>query len=111
MSDTANDIELEPLVHGTEEGGALVPSSLPFLGAVTTKVEVRIGSAILSLAKLLEMQAGSVIGLDRTVDQPVDVLVGEHVVARGHLVAVGDNFGVRIAEAASLSRVTSGATE
>ena len=81
------------------EGKPLVDSALPFLGAVQVRVSVRIGSLQATVAELLKTKTGDVLTLDRLVDQPLDVLVDEHVIARGMLVAVDDHFGVRITEA------------
>jgi flagellar motor switch protein FliN/FliY len=41
---------------------------------------------------------GQVHVLDRRVDQPVDVLISERLVARGEIVSVGDKFGVRLTD-------------
>lgn len=101
MTPTASDIDLEPLEQMQSTGKPLLSSALPFLGAVKVRVSVRIGCAEMSAADLLELEAGSVVALDRSVEQPLDVLVDEHVVARGMLVAIGDQFGVRITEAAT----------
>ena len=43
------------------------------------------------------------LALDRALDQPLDVLLDGHVVARGTLVAVGDHFGLRLTETPSMS--------
>lgn len=99
----ATEIELEPLSDIQLDGKALLGSALPFLGSVKVRVSVRVGSGEVSVTELLGMERGSVLTLDRLVDQPLDVLVDEHVVARGMLVAVGENFGVRITQTAMLS--------
>jgi flagellar motor switch protein FliN/FliY len=103
MTTIANEIELEPLPAVELNGKPLVASVLPFLNAVKVRLAVRVGGAEISVAELLELKQGAVLPLDRLVEQPLDVLVDEHVVARGMLVAVGDHFGVRITEAATLS--------
>ncbi len=101
MTPIANEIELEPLTEDMLDGKAVLSSVLPFLGAVKVRVSVRVGAAQTSVAELLAMKQGAVLALDRLVDQPLDVLVNEHVVARGMLVAVGEHFGVRITETAT----------
>ena len=103
MTTIANEIELEPLPALELNGKPLLASALPFLGSVKVRLAVRVGGAEISVAGLLELQQGAVLALDRLVEQPLDVLVDEHVVARGMLVAVGDHFGVRITEAATLT--------
>lgn len=103
MTTIANEIELEPLATVQLSGKPLVTSALPFLGSVKVRLAVRVGGAQMSVAELLKLEQGSVLSLDRLVEQPLDVLVDEHVVARGMLVAVGDHFGIRITEAAMLT--------
>jgi flagellar motor switch protein FliN/FliY len=103
MTKIANEIELEPLPAGQLSGKPLVASALPFLSSVKVQLAVRVGGAEISVAELLKMEQGAVLSLDRLVEQPLDVLVDGHVVARGMLVAVGDRFGVRITEAAMLT--------
>ena len=100
MTTIANEIELEPLSEVKLNGQPMLGSVVPFLGSVKVRVSVRVGTAHTSVAELLEMKQGAVLALDRLVDQPMDVLVDEHVVARGMLVAVGDCFGVCITETA-----------
>jgi flagellar motor switch protein FliN/FliY len=69
---------------------------------VKLNVAVRVGNAEVSVAELFEMKQGAVLVLDRTVEAPLDILVDGHVVARGTLVAVGEHFGVRITETATV---------
>lgn len=75
-----------------------LPESLDVLRAVPLEVTARIGSARLSIAQLLELGHGSVIELDRQVEEPIDVLVADALIARGEIVAAGEHFGVRISE-------------
>jgi flagellar motor switch protein FliN/FliY len=98
MNTETQEIELSAL-EAARDGAALVaPGALPFLKSVKVRVVVRVGQAETTVGELLEMKQGGVLALDRLVDQPLDVLVDEHVVARGTLVAVGDHFGVRLTE-------------
>ena len=61
-------------------------------------VIVRFGRTELPIRSLSKLGPGSVIELGRSPDDPVDVLVGDRVVARGEVVIVGGNYGVRILE-------------
>lgn len=75
----------------------LVPSLHP-LRQVKTTLQVCVGSATLTVGELLGAQEQQVLQLDRGIYQPVDLMLEGHVVARGQLVAVGDQFAVRITE-------------
>lgn len=105
MTPIAKEIELEPLSELPLANKPLLGSVLPFLNAVKVRVSVHVGGAETTVAELAELQQGSVMKLDRLVEEPLDVLVDGHVVARGVLVAIGDHFGVRITESASLTGV------
>ena len=71
---------------------------LAALSRLSLPVEVRIGSASLRIGELLRLRAGSVVTLDQQLDEPVELLVGERVVARAELVAIDHKMGVRITE-------------
>jgi flagellar motor switch protein FliN/FliY len=75
-------------------------ASLHALSGLALPVRIRIGSASMTVGELTRLGAGSVIALDRRVDEPVEVLIGDRVVARGELVSIDDEMGVRITEIA-----------
>jgi flagellar motor switch protein FliN/FliY len=63
---------------------------------VELPVSVSFGRVKLPLKDVLKLTAGSIIELNRTVDEPVEVIVNNCVVARGEVVVVEGNYGVRI---------------
>lgn len=79
------------------DGAALLSGSHP-LHALKVQLQVRIGSATLTVGELMAARENQVLALDRAVDQPVDLLLEGRTVARGQLVAVEDAFAVRITE-------------
>jgi flagellar motor switch protein FliN len=98
MTMTTHELDL-PALEAEAHGSPLMKAApLPFLKSVKVQLSVRIGQTEMSVGDLLAMKAGAVLALDRFVDQPLDVLVDDHVVARGTLVAAGDHFGVRLTE-------------
>ncbi len=78
-------------------------TNIDLLMDVTLKVTVELGRTRMQLARILELQHGSVVELDRLAGDPVDVFVNDHMVARGEVVVVDDKFGVRIIEMVSSS--------
>ncbi|MCW7540866.1 FliM/FliN family flagellar motor switch protein [Aquabacterium sp. A7-Y] len=92
------EIELSPLESRPEGAAPAMTLAMPFLNSVKVTVSVRLGEAEASVGHLLGMKHGEVLALDRAIDQPVDVMVDGHVVARGTLVAVGEHFGVRLTD-------------
>jgi flagellar motor switch protein FliN len=60
------------------------------------QVDVILGRTKVSLRKLLSLQAGHVISLDKFAGEPVDIEANGKLIARGEIVGVDDHFGVRI---------------
>ena len=71
---------------------------LDLVGHVPVRLSVALGTAELTIDRLFSLSASDVIELDSEIDAPVDVRLDGKVIARGMLVASGDNFGVRITE-------------
>jgi len=68
---------------------------------VELDVSLRFGSREMSLAEVLDLGPGDVVQLDRHVADPVDLIVGDKIVARGEVVLVNGNFGLRVTEVAT----------
>ncbi|HMK63432.1 MAG TPA: FliM/FliN family flagellar motor switch protein [Acidimicrobiales bacterium] len=67
--------------------------------SVTVEVSVWIGKTRRTFGDLARLRPGDVIELDRAVGAPVDIVLNrEVVIARGEVVDVGDEYGVRITE-------------
>jgi flagellar motor switch protein FliN/FliY len=81
--------------------GAPLSINLALFDSVNVTAQVVLGHVDVNLGSLLRMREGDTVKTDRTVQQSVDVVVNGNVVARGELVAVDDNFGVRILEIAA----------
>lgn len=91
-------VELEEANDADASAAALLRDAHP-LHAVKVRLQVCVGHAAMTIGELLAARENQVLVLDRTLQQPVDLLLDGKVVARGELVAVDDgNFAVRIAE-------------
>ncbi|OXI87189.1 hypothetical protein CFB40_16060 [Burkholderia sp. AU31652] len=87
--------------HGpveTSDARAAAQPRLDLVGDVIVSLDVHLGSGTLAVKELLALQSGSVVMLDRLIDDCVDVRLNERTVARAEIVAVGDQFGIRIVE-------------
>lgn len=62
---------------------------------------LQFGSREMPLQEVLELGPGDVIELDRHVSEPVDLVIGDRIVARGEVVIVSGNFALRITEVAT----------
>ena len=73
-------------------------SKMRILGDVEMTVTAELGRAYMTVRELLSLTPGSIVELDRIAGTPIDVLVNGTVVARGEVVVVDEEFGVRITE-------------
>lgn len=74
------------------------------LDSVPVSIDVRLGSRSLTLGELMALREGSVLELDRRIDQDVELYLNARLIGRGQIVAVDDDFGVRITELAQETR-------
>jgi flagellar motor switch protein FliN len=81
--------------------GPGAPADLRMLSDLPLDVTVELGRAVMRLRDLLTLVEGSVIELNRSLGAPVDVIVNGKLVARGDVVVVGDDFGVRVTQVLS----------
>lgn len=72
--------------------------AIDLLADLQMNVCVELGRTELTVADVLGLGPGSVVELDRLAGEPVDILVNDRLIARGEVVVVDENFGVRVVE-------------
>jgi len=103
----ASDVEFTPLPDGAAAGA--VPSAEVDLGRLTevsVELTVEVGRTRMSLGETMALGPGSVVTLDRLADRPVDLLVNGRPIARGEVVVIDEQFGLRITEVVGAARET-----
>ena len=75
--------------------------TLDLLMEVELPVSVSFGRAELPLRDVLKLNSGSIVELNRTITDPVEIIVNNCVIARGEVVVVDGNYGVRIQQVVS----------
>jgi flagellar motor switch protein FliN/FliY len=98
VSPTAPDVAPAAFPDLGTGAGLGRPGDLELLADVELNVTVELGRVRLKVRDLLRLTEGTVVELDRLAGAPVDVLVNGSVVARGDVVVVDDELGVRITE-------------
>jgi flagellar motor switch protein FliN/FliY len=68
---------------------------------VPLEITVELGQARRTIRELLELGQGSILHLTRHAGEPVDVLVNGQHIARGEVVVIDENFGIRVTEVVS----------
>jgi flagellar motor switch protein FliN/FliY len=95
---------LKPSVSQASPPTSPVPSLNPgfeLLLDVELEASLRFGCREMPLGEILELGPGDVVRLDRHVSDPVDLIVGDKIVARGEVILVNGNFGLRVSEVAT----------
>jgi flagellar motor switch protein FliN len=94
-------LELEQL---SAAGGGPAPTGLNGvadlrrLSAVPVDMSVEMGRTRMTVGETLELRQGSIITLNRMAGEPVDLLVNGTPIARGEVVVIDEQFGLRVTE-------------
>ena len=65
---------------------------------VEVTMYAELGRAKIQLKDAIEYDAGSIITLDKTSNDPIDIFVNDILIARGKIVAIEDTYGIKIVE-------------
>ncbi|WP_019638069.1 flagellar motor switch phosphatase FliY [Paenibacillus fonticola] len=76
-------------------------SNLNLLMDIPLKVTVELGRTQKQIKDILELSQGSIIELDKLAGEPVDILVNNKLIAKGEVVVIDENFGVRVTDIVS----------
>ena len=97
----SQDVDFEQLNGDGAAGAAIAPDAiadLRRLSAVPVDLSVEIGRSRMSVGETLELREGSVVTLDRMAGEPVDLLVNGTPIARGEVVVIDEQFGLRLTQ-------------
>lgn len=75
--------------------------NLEMLLDIPLEVTVELGRTKRSIGDILEFTQGSIIELDKLAGEPVDILVNQKLIAKGEVVVIDENFGVRVTDIVS----------
>lgn len=99
-SDHHEKVEVKPVQFQSfqEEEHPKQSTSLDLIMDVPLRVTVELGRTKKSIKEILEFGPGSIVELEKLAGEPVDILVNGKLVAKGEVVVIDENFGVRITE-------------
>jgi len=98
------NVNVQPVQFGTfQQPSFAVPddSNLNLLLDIPLKVTVELGRTQKQIKEILELSQGSIIELDKLAGEPVDILVNNKLIAKGEVVVIDENFGVRVTDIVS----------
>jgi len=86
-------------------GGApeTMPRGMDLIMDIPLDVSVELGRVQMLIKDVLELATGSIVELERVAGEPIDLMVNGQLVAKGEVVVIEDNFGIRITEIVSPS--------
>ena len=96
--DQATDAVIMQTEELSDEVATEEPIGVSGLMNVPVQVTVQLGTTRMNRSDLRQLGPGSLLTLDRQAHEPCDILVNGRVIARGEIVTVGDQYGVRISE-------------
>jgi flagellar motor switch protein FliN/FliY len=97
-----DEIEFMPLHPAGAAGGD--GADLRRLHDVPVELAVEIGRTRMTIGQTLELRPGSVVSLNRLAGEPVDLLINGKPIARGEVVVIDEEFGLRVTDVVSSSR-------
>ncbi len=92
------DISKVEFQHLSEPAAQPEPRNIDLLMDVSLPVSIELGHTKMSISDILGLGPGSVVELNKLAGEPVDVLVNYKIVAKGEVVVIDENFGVRITQ-------------
>jgi len=101
VTEIVDEIQFEPTP--ALEGGSGDPG-LDLVLDVPVSLSVEIGRATMTVRETLGIGPGSLITLNKLAGEPVDLLVNGKRIARGEVVAIDEQFGLRVTEVVSAER-------
>ncbi|NMA03879.1 MAG: flagellar motor switch phosphatase FliY, partial [Clostridiales bacterium] len=75
-----------------------IPENIAIIQDVPLKITVELGKTVKKISEILEFGPGTIIELDKLVGEPLNILVNGQYVARGEVVVIDENYGIRITE-------------
>ena len=97
-----DEIEFMPLQPAGTAGGD--GADLRRLHDVPVELAVEIGRTRMTIGQTLELRPGSVVSLNRLAGEPVDLLINGKPIARGEVVVIDEEFGLRVTDVVSSGR-------
>jgi flagellar motor switch protein FliN/FliY len=95
------NVNVQPVQFGNLQSGSVAHTDETNLGLlldIPLKVTVELGRTQKVIKDILELSQGSIVELDKLAGEPVDILVNNKLIAKGEVVVIDENFGVRVTD-------------
>ena len=91
-------VTLPEFQSDVKSGNKFLDGNYSIISDLKLDIEAVIGTAEITVKELFELQIGSIVELDQSIDTLITLRLNGKTIAFGSLVVVGDNFGIKIAE-------------
>lgn len=81
-----------------DEEGEIPVHDVDFLYDVPLKMLVEVGHTEMTISEILKLKKGAIVEFQKIVGEPMDIIVGGRLMARGEVVVVNERYGIRISE-------------
>ncbi|MBI1388005.1 MAG: flagellar motor switch protein FliN [bacterium] len=100
-------VQVQPAVFVPfdEEEPAMETTNLDVILNLDLEIRVELGKTRKTVRDILEMGSGSVLELNKLNGEPVDLLVNARGFAKGEMIVIGENFGVRVTDILSVTEI------
>lgn len=98
MSDSQTTVE------NSQDAGNDINTKLDLLLDIGVDLTIELGSQNMKIKDLLKLNKNSVVELSKGAGEPLEIKVNGHLIARGEVVVVNENYGVRLTEVVSKSK-------
>jgi flagellar motor switch protein FliN/FliY len=98
------NVNVNPVQFANFQGGGFTQgeeTNLNLLLDIPLRVTVELGRTQKQIKDILELSQGSIVELDKLAGEPVDILVNNKLIAKGEVVVIDENFGVRVTDIVS----------
>ncbi|MDM5278420.1 flagellar motor switch phosphatase FliY [Paenibacillus silvae] len=98
------NVNVQPVQFANFQNGSygqVDENNLNLLMDIPLKVTVELGRTQKQIKDILELSQGSIVELDKLAGEPVDILVNNKLIAKGEVVVIDENFGVRVIDIVS----------
>ena len=94
----ADTIEYEQFEQSAQPGGGSLDVDLSRLSDIPMELSVEIGRTHMTVGETLDLRVGSVVTLERLAGEAADLLVNGSAIARGEVVVIDEQYGLRVTE-------------
>jgi len=95
---SASTVRTPPVASSSVNSAPMENRNIDLLLDVELPVALRFGKSEMTLSRILELSAGAVVELDQKILEPVELLVGDKVVAQGEVVVMDGHYALRVVE-------------